>query len=359
MSRGPSGPLVSGSSRATGSPRARPDRQDRFPFFVGCGRSGTTLLRAIMNAHPRLAVPYESHWAVALARVRHRYERSGSFDVDAFLADLLPDERYRRWGIPDAEVRASFTGDPVRTYPDAVRRVYALYAATQGKERYANKTGNYVTRMREIVALFPEAVFVHLVRDGRDVALSRLAVAWGDTRFDEAVLSWRQQVDAGRRAARALGLGPQRYLEVRYEHLVTDPAGVARTVCAFLDLEFVPEMLDTTTQAERIISEVLDPAEHQNLRLPPTPGLRDWRAEMTPAQVELFEALAGRTLADFGYPPGPRRPGAAVRLRAAALRFRRGVLQSYGRLKSRAWWWLHPDGQPPPPLPSSAPGGSS
>jgi len=331
------------------------DRQDRFPFFVGCGRSGTTLLRAIMNAHPELAVPYETHFAVALARVRHRYERPHGFDADAFLSDLLPDERYRRWGVPDETVRASFAARPVHSYPDAIRRIYALYAQSQGKPLYANKTGNYVMRMREIVELFPEACFVHLVRDGRDVALSRMAVAWGDSRFDEAVLSWRQQVEAGRRAARALGLGPRRYLEVRYEQLVTDPASVARTVCGFLDLAFVPEMLDTTAQADRIISEVLDPAEHQNLRLPPTPGLRDWRTEMTADQVALSEALAGRTLADFGYPGAPRRPGPAIRLRAAALRGRRAARQGYGRFKSRVWWWLHPDGEPPPPQPVSAP----
>jgi hypothetical protein len=325
------------------------DRQDRFCFIVGCGRSGTTLLRAMLDAHPEVAVPYESHWVVAHARRRHVYERGGRFDVVAFCADLATDERFARWGVDLAGIEESLRRDPVATYPDAVRRVYARYAAQRGKPRYANKTGKYVLRIPELVAMFPEAVFVHLVRDGRNVALSRRAVAWGSDRFDEAVLSWREQVRAGRRAARRLGLGPQRYLEVRYEHLVADPEEVARRLCEFLHLAYDPAMLDTTAKADEIIGQVLDPAEHQNLRLPPTPGLRDWRTEMAPREVALFEALAGGTLTDFGYPRAPGRPAAGVRVEALARAAARQAGVRWSQARSWLWWRLHPDGEPSPP----------
>jgi len=345
---------VPASERAC-SPQATPeweqaprDRLDRFCFIVGCGRSGTTLLRAMLDAHPMLAVPYESHWVVAHARRRRVYERGGGFDVDAFCADLATDERFARWDVPIGELARSLRDDPVATYPDAVRRVYAIYAARRGKPRYANKTGKYVLRIPELVGMFPEAVFVHLIRDGRNVALSRRAVAWGSDRFDEAVLSWREQVRAARRAARRLGLSPDRYLEVRYEHLVTDPEEVARRVCGFLHLDFDPCMLDTSAKADEIIGQVLDPAEHQNLRLPPTPGLRDWRAEMTPREVALFEALAGGTLADFGYVRGEP-PGVGVRAEAWLRAARRQGGVAVSRLRSWVWWRLHPDGEAPPP----------
>ncbi len=324
------------------------DRQDRFCFIVGCGRSGTTLLRAMLDAHPEVAVPYESHWAVAHARRRHVYERGPLFDVGAFCADLATDERFARWGLDLARVERSLRDEPVAAYPDAVRRVYALYAAQRGKPRYANKTGKYVLRIPQLVAMFPEAVFVHLVRDGRNVALSRRAVAWGSDRFDEAVLSWREQVRAGRRAARRLGLGPQRYLEVRYEHLVADPEDAARRLCEFLHLEFHPAMLDTSAKADEIIGQVLDPAEHQNLRLPPTPGIRDWRTEMTPREAALFEALAGGTLADFGYPRAPQRPSPGVRAEALARAAARRAGGLWAEARSRLWWRLHPDGEPAP-----------
>src|SRR4051794_27962840 len=126
-----------------------------FPFVVGCSRSGTTLLRALLDAHPLLAVPPESHFAVA-----PRLRRLGR------------DPWFRLWGIEPPDLRGLDVAD-------AVRAVFAAYAAAQGKPRYADKTPHYVSHLPLLAERFPEARFVHVVRDGRDVALSLLEVPWG------------------------------------------------------------------------------------------------------------------------------------------------------------------------------------
>ena len=99
-------------------------------------------------------------------------------------------------------------------------RVYAAYAAHQNKPRYADKTPKYVKDMARLTNLFPEARFVHIVRDGRDVVLSFQSLTWGPDAAIEAALRWRNWVELGRAAAR--DSGEDKYMEVRYEELAAD-----------------------------------------------------------------------------------------------------------------------------------------
>ncbi len=95
-------------------------RRAPFPFLVGCGRSGTTLLRAMCDAHPALAVPPESHFVVAFAPAE-----SGAVDVGELAARLAASERFALWGLDEATVGDALVEAAPRTYPDAVRTVFA------------------------------------------------------------------------------------------------------------------------------------------------------------------------------------------------------------------------------------------
>ncbi|MDQ3956728.1 MAG: sulfotransferase, partial [Actinomycetota bacterium] len=88
-----------------------------FPFFLGRGRSGTTLLRAMFDAHPDMAIPHESHFVVNMGLVRDRYEKPGGFDVDAFLDDLRPTIGFNRWKLPEEDVRRALVAAPPADYP--------------------------------------------------------------------------------------------------------------------------------------------------------------------------------------------------------------------------------------------------
>jgi hypothetical protein len=145
---------------------------------------------------------------------------------------------------------------------------------------------------------FPEAHFIHLVRDGRDVALSYLAADFGVESLGEAAIYWRRFVRTGYRDGRRLG---GRYREVRYEDLLEDPERVLRSLCEFVRLPYDPAMLRYQSQAERILATTSHAEHHQRIHLPPTRGLRDWRTQMDRRQVVLFEALAGDVLTEFGY----------------------------------------------------------
>jgi hypothetical protein len=310
-----------------------------FPFVVGCGRSGTTLVRAILAAHPDMAVPDESYFPVWLAPARARYEQPEGFQCDAFLADVLAHRWFREWQLPDDDVRRAVVAAAPRDYASAIRALYALYAATHGKTRYADKTPVFVEHLPLLAGLFPEAVFVHMVRDGRNVALSRTQAAWGTDRLDQEALRWRSQVERGH--ADGMTLGPGRYREVRYEDLVADTERVVRDLCDFVALDFDPAMLRFHERSNTIVDHMPIPGEHANLLRPPTQGLRDWRTELSRADVALFEQLAAPTLRAFGYPVSTGPASTTVRARAAGARLRYALVTRYKRARRTIWRAVH------------------
>ncbi len=301
--------------------RPSPDPRPVLPVFVGSGRSGTTLLRNMFDAHPRLAMCHEAQFVGRLAGRRSRYETGGTLDTEALVTDLMANSNFRRQGIDETTVRRGLVEAGPTSLAGGIRTIFDLYAMAHGKDLYGDKTPGYVTQIAEIADLLPEARFVHIVRDGRDVATSYLDRSeWGPATMAEAALYWESRVLRGRRAGSALG--PERYREVRYEDLVDDPEAVIRSLCGYLGLDFDPAMLRYHEKGEAFVASTKDPEAFTGLTRPVTRGMRDWRSQMTEDDMALFEAIAGELLADLGYPlSGTRRSGMALKVGVARARW--------------------------------------
>lgn len=273
-----------------------------FPFLTGCERSGTTMLRAMVDAHPEVAVPDESHFLPALAARRHEVETGSTVDVERLVGLLHASPGFRRWGLDPREVADGLHHAGPSQLAGAVRLLYHLYARRQGKFRYADKTTTYVFAMPVIAAMLPEARFVHLIRDGRNVALSLLQLPWGPETVEEAAVWWRVRVEAARDAGSMLG--PRRYTAVHFEDLATSPATELTRVAEFLDIPWHDRMLQYHDQSSAGILQRMPEGRqqaHRNLRRPPTTTLRDWRRELPATSQLAFEALAGDLLEELGY----------------------------------------------------------
>ena len=154
------------------------------PFIVGVGRSGTTLLRLMLDAHPDLAIPTETHFIPALLQV---VETTG--DREAALRLLAGAATWPNLGVEIAAVAEAFSRLDPFTPGGAARAVFGLYAEAQGKPRWGDKTPPYRASMSEIARALPEARFIHIIRDGRDVALSYRGLWFGpgdDIRYRRA-----------------------------------------------------------------------------------------------------------------------------------------------------------------------------
>ena len=267
----------------------------------------------MLDSHPDLAIPPETHFLPKLIRLVEEAEPG----QDARAAALELITTHRRWpdfGLSADELEARLrSGERLRS-GDAARAFYEAYAAAHEKPRWGEKTPQYLKTLKRIAAALPEAHFIHIIRDGRDVALSLLEVSWGPKTVEDAAVQWTTQIRRARRKARSVA----HYSEVRYEGLVADPEPIIRRVCEFCDLSFDAAMLAYHRTAPARMKGVARDLElggghgeigaeeraRQHALVSEAPrGERAgrWRTDMQPRDVAAFEAIAGPTLAELGY----------------------------------------------------------
>jgi hypothetical protein len=316
-------------------------------FVVGCGRSGTTILRLMLDAGPDIAIPGESHFIPKLWREHGGARWDRSPDPVGLARATVATPQFRRWEVPEGPIVAWAASHPEASFADVIEAVFVAYAAARGKSRWGDKTPQYVRTIDLLARLFPSSRFVHLIRDGRDVALSYLSFEWGPSSIWHAAQRWRTDVLAGRRSGSRLA--GDRYLEVHYEALVDDPCTVLQRICSFADLRFDPAMLlHHVDAAERVQSRSDRLTQHAAATRPLTTGLRDWRRQMAARDVRAFEAVAGTALSASGYER--RFPVVPASVRAEAW-LRMGVLEariSAGHLPGRAGDAFRPKGMAGP-----------
>ena len=289
--------------------------QPPVPFIVGVGRSGTTMLRLMLDAHPALVIPPETHFVPDL--------------IDAIEGGATPERAVtvmtavRQWGDlqtePDEVLERWRALERFEAGP-ALRSFYEIFPERMSKPRYGEKTPAYVKNMIKIERVLPEARFIHVIRDGRDVALSRWKRTLGDKEPAPAARvaeTWARRI----RRAQRHGGKVAHYKELRYEDLVTDTEPNLRAICEFLELDWDPVVLRYYEHAaERMAEMARDlPATdgkptrpgaermqaHAMTQKPPDPSaMYRWKQRMKPEDVAAFDAAAGGLLAELGYEVG-------------------------------------------------------
>ncbi len=206
------------TNQASAAAQPAPDPATAPPIFViGSPRSGTTLVRLMLDSHPRISCGEETHFLR---------------DLEAVVG--------RNWAL------VATYGLPRSWWIEHLRGLYETFQAEvlarNGKSRWAEKDPTYTLHLRFIEELFPDALYVHLLRDGHDVVAS-FRDRWGYKSAARAARSeWARYV----RAAQELGrrLPEQRFLELRYEELVTEPETQGRRLFEFLSEAWDPAVLE-------------------------------------------------------------------------------------------------------------------
>jgi hypothetical protein len=280
---------------------------ESFPFFiVGSARSGTTFLRLSMNAHPHVAVPPESRFITEL------HEGTNEVEISRFLQRLARHPRFAAWELPIEAVETELQGLDLVSYAGAIDATYRAYAKSHGKSRWGDKTPRYVVNIPDLADLFPGARFIHLIRDGRDVALSYADVPFGPKNVAKAAELWANRVAKGIRDGRELERG--RYIEIMYTDLVEDNEGEIRDICAFIQVDFHPAMLDPAETKKGALARA--DKFNPNVKEQPIRRVRSWKTDMPQEHVEIFEAVAGDVLSELGFERMFPNPGAVARAKA-------------------------------------------
>jgi len=285
-----------------------------MPIVVGVPRSGTTLLRMMLDAHPELAIPPETGFLPALAALD-----PGTDPREPAWRIISGFHTWPDFGL-DADALRTAILDAPPTAADAARVFYRLYAERFGKARYGDKTPTYGSDIDRIASLLPEARVLHIIRDGRDV-VSSVRGLW--FRPGDSIESCAQ--DWATRLARTRTLGVQLpwYLEIRYEQLVVQPEETLGAICRFLDLTFDARMLTFHQTAAARLDEhqaryaadgtvIISKAQRlHNQRFVTQPPRADrigrWTTELTADECARFESVAGGWLDALGYRRTPER----------------------------------------------------
>ncbi len=270
------------------------------PIFIGgCDRSGTTLLGDLLGASREAFATPESQFVHDLA---HRMASGAFTDAEAAAAWLLEEFRFAAWGMDvdrTALARLIDLEDPRGT----VERLIHAYVARRLPEKasvkaWVDHTPDNFKHYALLKALFPEARFVHIVRDGRAVCHSITGLDWGPNNAYAATRHWSERL---RQATTVEVAEAGRCLVVRYEDLVAAPEEVLRELSQALEIAFDPAQVE----GGGVILPEFTRAQHRLIgKGPDASRVTAWREKMTPRQIATFEAYGWSRvfLQKYGYP---------------------------------------------------------
>ncbi|MGO9198143.1 MAG: sulfotransferase family protein [Acidimicrobiales bacterium] len=265
-------------------------------FVLGAARSGTTLLGVILDAHPSIDISYETAFVTDLGLTTAR-----ETSVGAALDQIVVLPSFKFLGLDAELVRDVVAALRPADFAELARAIFALGAVQRGKHRWGDKTPRYAFHLLELHKLFPDAVFIHIIRDMREAASSVAEMDWGPDSVTAAAFWVRSAVRKAHKTG--MQLPHAQYTEIRLEDLIASPEASCRRLCEFLGVPFDDAMLRYhETGGARIPSQS---KEHPNVTRPPTGDLRDWRRGLGDRDISAVETLLRSTLSENGYEIAP------------------------------------------------------
>lgn len=266
-------------------------------FIFGAERSGTTLLGSILGSHSVGVATPEAHFVTQVYRVAQ--VQSGEVDLEDALARIKQHFRFKLWNLDTT--MSDLEPHPPISYAALILALVGEYAAAAGRpdaQVWVDHTPSNNRSAALLAELFPEAQFIHLVRDGRAVVASIKSLNWGTHSARTITQNWVVKVGHG--LAAESYLNPERCLRVRYEDLVERPEQTLRSVCAFAGLPYEPAMLSGTGFAVPGYTQ----KQHQLVgKLPDAKRIDAWAQTLSQRDIETCEHVSENMLVYLGYTP--------------------------------------------------------
>jgi hypothetical protein len=282
------------------------------PFFIlGNPRSGTTLLQLMLTCNSELIVPPECGFAVWFLN-KYKDKKLDNECLLELSKDIFFSKKFETWDVSQRDLYDGFVSQGIDNYTAAVDFVYRLYAKKVGKEicRWGDKNNFYLNHVLELDNMFSTCSFIHIVRDGRDVACSYKWLASKDINSNYApklpktisgiAEDWSNNVN---RIKDSLALiDRSRVISLRFEDLLEYPDMVLDEICSVLDINFDDNMLYYyNNNIDKLIPSAFSVWKKKSF-LPPDKGeIGRYKHELSCHELALFEKIAGKVLCDFGY----------------------------------------------------------
>jgi protein-tyrosine sulfotransferase len=282
---------------------AKPGHVSSEPvFIISAGRSGTTLLRSMLVASGQIAIPAETQIIHRLAVLFLTTRSLGWEDQARLVISAFESHKFfPLWQINLAEVYPKVLALPKneRSLARIIHEVYMSYAvqAFPGAKNWGDQSPLHTFYLPYINRIFPQARYIHMLRDGRDVTAS-LVSRFGDDHLFESVLRWKTSLKRVKQLQRIIE--PGQFLEIRYESLVREPEETLHKICQFIDIDYTALMLDYWKLPSTI--EHKYDSYHMNLEKPVfDSSIGNWKDVLNPRQQQYVMRKLSRELQELGY----------------------------------------------------------
>ncbi|MDR5589341.1 sulfotransferase [Christiangramia sp. SM2212] len=259
-------------------------------FIVGVGRSGTSLLQSMLNAHSEVAFIPETHFLRKYVFTNKIFP--GEQEV---MTELKQDENLQRVKIDPHQIVNNRN-----SYLEVYNELLDIYLETKGKKIIGDKDPRNIDFLPHLKNYFPDAKIIHIIRDPRDVVLSRTKADWSKHwPFNLHAYMYNAQIGRGRKIGR--NLFGSNYFEICYEDLIMTPEKELKKICELIGIDFETAMLEFSSSAK----ELVDKSELQWKKETMGPLLSSnknkWKNEFSDSQIDLIQKVCNYTFSNLPY----------------------------------------------------------
>lgn len=266
------------------------------PFFiVGVQRSGTTLLRLILNAHSQIAIPEEASFLKPLLKTKWIRTTISGNRKNKLVNFLRENEQFNLWNFDREPLLSQIESKESTTIKEIMEIMYSSYATHENKSRWGDKS-LFFGAMDLIYEMFPNAKFIHIVRDGRDVFYSWRKMDPNKSHPTVMALDWKFKIRFIEKSMKNIPSSSMKI--IRYEDLLDKPEETLRAICEFLNIQFEEEMLSFHQSSDKYIGK-----HHSELifKKIDKSNTNKWKELLTPTETKLYQNIAAKTLRTYGY----------------------------------------------------------
>ena len=274
----------------------------KFIQFIGTQRSGSNLLRIMLNQLPEIAAPHPPHILETFEHILPIYnDLNDNANFESLVNDvcLWVELNPVKWQISKFDRATIRDRCKENTLITLFYEIYSYYAELQNCEYTCCKSMSNVHRYRDLEAAGLNPWYIYLHRDGRDVACSFKKAIVGEKHVYHIARQWKSDQEKSLEVEQ--NIPSDRVINVKYRDLITDPESVLKKVCSFLNVPFNQNMLDYF-HAKESLETARGGKMWQNLSQPIMAGnYNKFLKELTPEEIRIFEKVAGDTLEKLGY----------------------------------------------------------
>ncbi len=264
--------------------------RDNPVFVIGHARSGTSITIKMIRKYLKVNFGTESQFIIRFySQLSHYNNLQKTENIKALIEEIAKERCFKRWNVRfqfELDTKKVYDELPERSYRGVLISIFKQFADYHGMTRWGDKTPEYIVNLPLLFELFPNAQFIHVVRDGRDVALSNFLTPFGEKNCVSAALDWQHKIKLARQFGHSLG--KDQYTEIRYEDLLNKPIEVFAHLIDFLAID------DSDGKLLSFISEHIGDDLNRG-------NFYKWKSGLSEQQRRRFEKVAGKELRLYNY----------------------------------------------------------